>query len=199
MELLETEVIQKEMLDMYEILEGEIEELNFKNSRLRETDISRMCSNIKIDYLDSEFTRYLMKYDFGELSIGGVTFGFGGDYLDFLCKSNMLEEANYINELWFSSPEERGDLLMIASTDSYIILLNNDTGEIESYLRDSNVESKHVIAKSFSLFVRAAGTFFVSSKLRKEDFDTGAAIELSKLCCADSGSTFWVELCKGIA
>ncbi|WOO42625.1 SMI1/KNR4 family protein [Rubellicoccus peritrichatus] len=191
MDLLSLNEVQERLLEQYEMLDGEIPELNMNDSSIEQWQLDALSEDLGSS-LPREFSESLLKYDFGELNVGGIFFGQTGDYIDFLKQSNLGSEPS----CWWGNGERPSSVIMIGGTDGYVLLLDCSNGEIDAFRRGEDYTSKKLIAANFELLVRGAGTVHFGRK--KADDKASFGNNVSSLCNAENEITFWSELAQGI-
>lgn len=190
--LLSLQEIQRKLLELYEQTEREISELNMSNSTLVEKDIEVTAKELEVVF-PRAFVEVVLSYDFGNLNVGGVFFGYSGSYINFLKKYN----EGIAPERWWARGKRPVGMLMVAATDSYVILMECQTGAIFAFLRGADWSVEGLIATSFEHLVRGAGTVYFGRKKAEDIAAYGR--EVGSLCGAGEGISFWSELAQGFA
>ncbi|MCP4527457.1 MAG: SMI1/KNR4 family protein [Aestuariibacter sp.] len=188
MNLLSLDEMQRRLLEQYEAFDREIAELNMKDSSLSESDLITAL-NIQ---LPESFKKLILKYDFGELNIGGVFWGQKGNYIEFLKSSNMPGAS----PAWWGQGVRPQNHLMIAGTDGYVLLLDILNGNIVAYLRTENWTENRRIADTFKQLVCGAGTIHFNRRICKDKKALGKKV--ARKCGVDVYIKFWEELAQGI-
>jgi hypothetical protein len=93
----------------------------------------------------ADFKEFLKRYDFGRLELGLVHFCGNGQYLDGLIRFN-------------SYGGRPPDLMLIASSDPHLILLNLKDGSVLALDNELGWEEAILVARTFELFMRGIGT-----------------------------------------
>ena len=130
--------------------------------------------------LPSDFRRFLEAYDFGRLTLGLVAFCGNGHYLSHLDVLNSRR----------GRPSE---LLVIANSDPYLILLNLKDGSVLALDNELSWEAAMPAALTFELFMRGLGTM-AEARARR-----AAPASLAKEIAADVGvpeSPYWLTLVR---
>lgn len=92
------------------------------------------------------FRELIAKFDFGNLTIGPIVFCSSGDYLAELVELNL-------NAMWWGGGQQPENIIMIANSDPFAILLNTNSGSV--YAFDSETgwkKSKKISADFFGFF-----------------------------------------------
>jgi hypothetical protein len=124
----------------------------------------------------AEFREFLCRYDFGDLTLGLVHFCGNGRYLDSLAMFN-------------SSPRRPPELLVVASSDPHLILLNLDDGSVLALANDLGWDATMPVARDFELFMRGLATM-AEARARR-----AAPPSLAKAIAAEVGapeSPYWL-------
>lgn len=193
MELISLAEIQRKMLEQYTMLDSEIPELNMKNSSLSVSEVETLETQIGSNFPE-DFRAALLRFEFGDLNIGGVFFGQAGSYEEFLKNSNLMN----LPGCWWGSEDRQKELIMIAGTDSYVILLDCVSGNVFCFPRGQDWNSMTLVACDFQLFLQGAGTIFF--KRKNSDDKDALGKEVGKQCVKhDQPPLFWSELAQGFA
>lgn len=127
-------------LSGYRLLEG-----NLQSRHL--LDLERELS-IK---LPEDFRLLISEFDFGNLTIGPVSFGFSCDYTD------MLLELNTTLRWWGPSARPES-MIMVANSDPFAIMLDVGSGEVLAMDAELGYERATLIARDFASFFAGLGT-----------------------------------------
>lgn len=130
------------------------------------------------------FRKYISKFDFGNFTLGPVVFCATGDY---------LHEVLVYNEVvgWWGDCERPKNLIMIANSDPFVILLSCEKGEVFASNSSEQGDEKHIIASDFDRFIRGVGTVLI------ERGGASDREELAKCIHSEVGSeylSYWLEL-----
>lgn len=194
--LLSLEEIQNQLsLKLAKVPQGirdEFSNFTLNSSNLSSSDICQL-ENALGTTLPSIFKATILKYDFGDTSIGNVWFGRLAKYSLWLMSRNSSE----LPFCWWGEGERPINLVNIAQTDGYILLLKTQSEEILSFRRSGEWKNAEVVAKDFELFVRLAGTVYLNydkpvTELELSDFKSVLGIGNIEL------PTFWADLLSGI-
>lgn len=183
------EIVEK--LDIFFIdvptdIKADLTELIFKKSQLNPSAIQQLQEIFKIR-LPQLFANILMIYDFGDLTLGGITFGYHENYVEYLIKRN-IEREGFLN--WWGIDSRPYNYLAIADSDGFVILLNTETGEIASYERINSYLNAQVIASDFMLFLQAAASIYI---WRKTGEYQESLIDIPRLIGSVANNYFWEE------
>jgi hypothetical protein len=181
--LLDLDTIQKRLNQEFSQCRFDIPGLRMTPSYLDDRRVSECEQDLGVK-LPDRFRNLILKYSFCDLSLGGIFFGAGTDYVEILTRNNRDLEFP-----WWGTTETRPkDHLMIASTDGFIVLLDTRDETILAYQRGQHWMERRVIASDFDLFVRAAGTLFLDTSVQVAE---RARRAVSLLVGCDMASTFW--------
>ncbi len=128
----------------------------------------------------ADFREFLNRYDFGRLTLGPVAFCGNGHYLNDLVTLNGRR----------GRPSE---LLVIASSDPHLILLNLKDGSVLALDNELGWEAAMPVARTFELFMRGLGTM-AEARVRR-----AAPPSLAKTIAAGVGvpdSPYWLTLVR---
>ena len=194
--LLSLEEIQNQLsLKLAKVPQGirdEFSNLSLNSSNLSSSDICQI-ENFLETTLPSIFTATILKYDFGDSSIGNVWFGRLAKYSSWLMSRNSLE----LPFCWWGEGNRPTNIIKIAETDGYILLLETQSEEILSFRRSGEWKNSEVVAKDFELFVRLAGTAYLNydipaTEVELLEFKSVLGIGNIEL------PIFWADLLSGI-
>lgn len=185
--LLTLEEVRIKLDEEFAPLEPDITGYRLRVPGLPRSDIEEVESLLGAK-LPGSFVEIISKYDFGDLTIGGVFFGHTGNFGEFLAREN----GGYRDYPWWGDSERPKNLLMIAATDGYVVLFDISTDAISAYLRSSSWRESRVVSVSFELFVRAVGTLYLLKKQMKNENEFLDEIRAAVGCSADT--KFWDEL-----
>jgi hypothetical protein len=133
-----------------------------------------------------DFRELIARFDFGNLTIGPVVFGTSGDYLGEIIELN--ERAG-----WWGRAERPTDLLMIANSDPFAILLDCRSGSVYSSDVESGWQKARKIADNFSTFLVGLGTTVLKRFGTHDRY--GLANAIAKRVGNDHPE-FWLNLAK---
>lgn len=141
--------LDKEFLPLEPVLEG----FRLKSPGLGVEELTK-CEFLLRVVFPADFRMLISVYDFGNLTIGPIAFCASGDY------SNELFEYNEKVSWWGDGPRPV-NLIMVANSDPYAIVLNVESGEVLAIDPDLGLEKASMIAESFESFVRGVGSVFL--------------------------------------
>lgn len=136
--------------------------------------------------LPTSFRELVKEYDFGKLTIGPVVFCNAGDYVGELTKLNT-------KVAWWGTGSRPANLLMVANSDPFAILLNLESGEVLAMDAERGWRASVVIARSFDLFVRGVGTTML---VRNQAVDRAALGRSVASEVETSEEPYWLQLAK---
>ncbi|EOT1172835.1 nuclease [Cronobacter dublinensis] len=148
--------IEKKLLEKFYPYQEEMDDLILKKRACTLANLSKLESGLNIK-ICNDFLLFLETYDLDNFSLGNVTFGTGEDYVNTLIEINKENEFNH----WWLGYRRPESVIVIAISDPYTILLNNDNNKIYGISGESYQFEKEEISKSFELFVRGVGTLFL--------------------------------------
>ena len=106
--------------------------------------------------LPENFRNILKIWDFGNLILAGFRFAVGGNYANAVSKMNKE-----VGSEWWADREihERpSNLLMVAQSDPYILLLDLNNGAILAFTSTIGSEDARIVAYDINQLVRALGS-----------------------------------------
>ncbi|EMA8656530.1 SMI1/KNR4 family protein [Cronobacter dublinensis] len=154
--LLTVSEIQKKLHKKFEPYQDEMDDLILKKRLRALANLSKLESKLNIK-ICNDFLLFLETYDLDNFSLGNVTFGTGEDYVNTLIELNKESEFNH----WWLGHRRPESVILIAISDPYTILLNNNNNKIYGISGESYQFEKEEISKNFELFVRGVGTLFL--------------------------------------
>mgnify|MGYP000927057135 FL=1 len=184
MQLLTIDEIISSIMEETEGLDAEITDgIILIKKEIPQSEIEKLKSEIRIEYLDSTFSEYILGYNWGNLGILSYQFGYGDETsLSWLINRN-LDYAEY-------PVLHKKNLIIIANGDPYTILLECKSGEIYAFTSDMSYEEIVPVASDFEEFVRAMGTAqYAVWKNAEKEFIKSMEREYS-----ESSIKFWKEL-----
>ena len=159
--LLEFDDIIKELdllfLDIPVDVSVALSDVILKKSKLDLNTLNQLEITLKTS-LPETFKEVILKYDCGDLTLGGVTFGYQDNYAEYLVKRNT-EKGGFLS--WWGLDTHPFKYLSIADSDGFVILLDTETAQILAYERIESYSEAQVIASNFKLFLQAAGTIYI--------------------------------------
>ncbi len=182
--------IEKGLEEEFAKLEPEISGYRLCKPGLSTSQLQDVESALETNLPDS-FKRMVRAYDFGDLTVGGVFFGQTGNYAKFLLDQN----GQHREYPWWESGARPKQLLMIAGSDGYVILLSCDDGKISAYLRAGRWSENAVISADFESFLRACGTVYLKRPQTKDR--AGFVESIMQSAGGARESKFWTELIGG--
>jgi len=171
----------KEFLPLEPMLTG----YRLKKGGLEENVLLQCEATLSISF-PSDFRRLISEYDFGNLTIGPIAFCASGDYQGELLDFNECTR-------WWGSGERPANLIMIANSDPFAILLDVDTGEVLSMDAELGLHKSTVVSKTFENFLGGIGTTI----LLRNNVDEKEILAKSVHDAISSQSLgFWISLAK---
>lgn len=184
------------LLDSSGLDDDFIDRLRLKDTSVLEENINNLEFTLQLK-LPQSFKEVILKYDFGHLILGQVTFGSTEDnYVQYLKSKNVKQDnaQKHLIFYWWGEGERPKDFIMIATTDGYIILLNVKTGNIHAFSRIKRWVENELVSTNFELFLCAIGTIYLDRKTRKLALNA-----LSIFVCSSSNCQFWKDFIEGFA
>ncbi|MDI7494481.1 nuclease [Cronobacter dublinensis] len=148
--------IEKKLREKFYPYQEEMDDLILKKRACALANLSKLESELNIK-ICNDFLLFLEAYDLDNFSLGNVTFGTGEDYVNTLIEINKENEFNH----WWLGHRRPESVIVIAISDPYTILLNNNNNKIYGISGESYQFEKEEISKTFELFVRGVGTLFL--------------------------------------
>ena len=164
-----------------------LSDLTLKKSKLDLNTLKQLESTLKTS-LPETFKEVILKYDCGDLTLGGVTFGYQDNYAEYLIKRN-IEGEGFLS--WWGLDTRPSEYLSIADSDGFMILINTKTGQILAYERIGPYSEAQVVASNFKLFLQAAGTIYI--KLRAGESKENL-INIPNCIGSFASNNFWNEV-----
>jgi len=169
------------------------DELQFRLANMVMDDIILLEVSLQIE-LPTDFKNLIMKYEFGRLAIGDVSFGPNDKYIDCLLEQN---QALSVQDRWSGDVGRSSKHIWIADTDGYVICLDTFTGHILANLRSEHWSTAQTIAQNFDFFIRASGAVFFDTKSMPHEHKNDYADSISRLVGNMDCSDFWIDLVFG--
>ncbi|ELY4524884.1 nuclease [Cronobacter turicensis] len=143
--------------------QGEMDDLILKKRNGPPDNLAKLESELNIKICD-DFLSFVNTYDLDNFSLGNVAFGSGENYMNTLIE---LNKNNGFNQWWVGNKRPEG-IIVIAISDPYGILLNNNDHKVYGITGESCQYQENEISKTFELFVRGAGTLFLKEGTASE-------------------------------
>ncbi|RCS44775.1 SMI1/KNR4 family protein [Bremerella cremea] len=185
--MLEITEIQTRLDDQFLPLEPMLTGFRLLPSEVTKEDIEHLQHQLNT-VLPEQFESMLRRFDFGRFTIGPIAFCNTGDFLAWLCENNQDGSANEYP--WWGSGARPSDLLLIANSDPYAVLLNCKAGLV-SVFKHSESWNDHmiVVADAFEPFIRGLGTTFLERN--EQGGNSSLADEVSNEVGGGRGNAFW--------
>ncbi|NVE01908.1 SMI1/KNR4 family protein [Massilia sp. BJB1822] len=149
-----------------------------------ESEIEIAENNIKEGF-PNDFKDMLKKFNFGNLTIGPIAFCNNGNYLKELIELN-------ISNSWWGEGFRPPNLLLIANSDPYGILLNVKNNNVLALDPELGWKSAKLIAKDFEKYIRGIGTIM----LRRSNSDKTNLAKEVLIDVGSNDSAYWLNLSK---
>lgn len=148
--LLSLEEIKKGLDEKFLPLEPMLEGFRLVEDGLEESSLASCEARIGVKF-PADFRAALLRYDFNNFTVGPVAFCATGNYLEELIVYN--EGAR-----WWGESSRPQDLIMIANSDPFAILLNVDTGEVLGMDPELGWGQSTKLAADFVKYLEGVGT-----------------------------------------
>jgi SMI1-KNR4 cell-wall len=184
--------IQIELENLFNIIPEDIKQdchdLRLKKSNILSLELNYLENSLGIK-LPESFKNIALKYDLGDLTLGGIWFGSNENYAKYILRENSKAR----NLVWWGTGDRPVNYLLVANSDGYLILLNTQTEEILAFSRSDSYDKAQLIANSFDLFLRAAATIYISARRRNNNTEE-LLTSITKLLGCSINSDFWREI-----
>lgn len=156
--LLNFEEIESQLNNKFSKFNGELDDLILKKRKSNIKNISSLERSLNIS-LPEDFLSFIELYDVDNFSMGNVSFGSGGDYLE---KLFLINNEDSFNRWWVGEHRPAG-IIVVAISDPYTILLDTFSGKVYAITSDSSMNNLKSIAENFSSFFRGVGSIFLGA------------------------------------
>lgn len=177
--LLTFDEITKALEDKFSSLGEDLNDLILLKRTTPFTDLGLLEQTLMLS-LPDDFTSFISLYNLDNFSLFNISFGCGEDYLERL---SILNSPNELTQ-WWTGDKRPENMIVIALSDPYTLLLNTQTGAVFAMTDESTMEGIEHIATHFSLFFKAAATLLLT------DISVNRVIELT----SSQTTSFWHEL-----
>lgn len=177
--LLTLDEITKELEDKFSPLGEDFNDLILFKRKAPLTDFGLLEQTLTLS-LPDDFTSFISLYNLDNFSLFNISFGCGEDYLERLFMLNGFNEFTQ----WWIGDKRPENIIVIALSDPYTILLNTLTGNIFAMTSESSMDSFEHIAVNFFAFFRAVATLFLT------DISPDRIIDLT----SSQTTSFWHQL-----
>ena len=185
MTLLSIQQIQRGLDDKFGPLEPMIRGFRLVNGGVTEDALALSESSLGVT-LPQTFRELIKAFDFGRLTIGPVAFCNSGDYLSDVNKLNTSAR-------WWGNGARPTNLLMVANSDPYAILIAIDTGAVWAMDSEQGFERAICVAESFETYLRAMGTIMLR---RNDAADRNFLAREASKDAGDVGVGYWEYFAK---
>lgn len=185
MTLLSMEEIRQGLDKEFLLLEPTLTGLRLIRGGVSENDLEVFERGMNVQ-LPATFRQPVKEYNFGKLTIGPVVFCNNGDYLSELTKLNT-------NVGWWGRGERPVDLIMVANSDPFAILLDLKKGVVLAMDVERGWQAANMVASSFDLFVQGVGTTMLR---RSESPDRGVLGRDVASTVGGGDLQYWLDLAK---
>lgn len=177
--LLTLDEITKELEDKFSPLGEHFNDLILFKRKAPLTDFGLLEQTLILS-LPDDFTSFISLYNLDNFSLFNISFGCGEDYLERLFMLNGFNEFAQ----WWIGDKRPENIIVIALSDPYTILLNTLTGNVFAMTSESSMDSFEHIAVNFFAFFRAVATLFLT------DISPDRIIDLT----SSQTTSFWHQL-----
>lgn len=177
--LLTCDKIAKELENKFSSLGDDFSDLILFKRTAPLTDIDLLEHKLMLS-LPDDFISFVSLYNLDNFSLFNISFGCGESYFERLF---MLNSPNEFAQWWIGDKRPE-NMIVIALSDPYTILLNTQTGDIFAMTSESSMDSFEHIAANFSVFFSAVATLFLT------DISPDRVIELT----SSQTTLFWYQL-----
>jgi hypothetical protein len=132
---------------------------------LSELQRDELASHLAVHF-PAAFRNVLTTFDLGHFTIGPIAFCNTGDYTSWLRTCNSSKSAE--GSQWWGSGYRPSDLLLIANSDPFAVLLDCASGEISVFHHDECCRKRTRVARSFEFLMRGLGTVWLLRSERRE-------------------------------
>ncbi|WP_139208554.1 SMI1/KNR4 family protein [Achromobacter sp. NFACC18-2] len=185
MTLLTLDEIEKGLDQEFRSLEPMLTGLRLIKGGVSEESLNHAENLFAVAFPDA-FRTLIKTYDFGWLTIGPILFCNTGDYLHELWELNTQVR-------WWGGDTRPANLLMVANSDPYSILLDLKSGWVMAADVEIGWQRATVIAKDFEVYLRGVGTIMLHRNQWRDTSPLGQAVAV------DVGALdicYWSQLAK---
>ncbi|WIH24475.1 hypothetical protein [Photobacterium damselae] len=180
MKLMNLDEIQKGLDEEFLPLEPILEGFRLKEPGLESDILDKLAVRISVLF-PSDFRQIISKYDFGNFTIGAIVFCATGDYVEEIVECNE-------SVTWWGKGLKPANLIMIANSDPYAIILDVNSGEVLTIDPEFGASKAITVASSFDAFIRGIGSIFL---LRNNSDNKEALAEFVKNAVGSHDKNFW--------
>lgn len=185
MKLMNLDEIQKGLDEEFLPLEPILEGFRLEESGLKSDVLDKLEVRISVLF-PSEFRRIISKYDFGNFTIGPIAFCATGDFVEELIKFNE-------SVAWWGEGSKPANLMMIANSDPYAIILDVNSGEVLAIDPQVDASKAITIASGFNAFIKGVGSIFL---LRNNTVSKEGLAKCINDMVGSHDESFWLFLAK---
>lgn len=177
--LLTLDEITKKLENKFSPLGEDFDDLVLFKRTTPRSDLDTLEQKLMLS-LPDDFTSFISLYNLDNFSLFNISFGCGEGYLERLF---MLNSPNGFEQWWIGNKRPE-NMMVIALSDPYTLLLNTQTGNVFAMTSESSMDSFEHIAMNFFVFFRAVATLFLT------DISLDKIIELT----SSQTTSFWYQL-----
>lgn len=177
--LLTLDEITKELEDKFSPLGDDFTDLVLFKRATPLADLDTLEQKSMLS-LPDDFSSFISLYNLDNFSLFNISFGCGEDYLERLF---MLNSPNEFAQWWIGDKRPE-NMIVIALSDPYTILLNTQTGDVFAMTSETPMDRFKHIATNFFVFFSAVATLFLT------DISPDRVIELT----SSQTTSFWHQL-----
>lgn len=190
--LFEIHEIQRRLDEQFLPLEPMLTGFRLVSTEVGQEAVKSLSEQLNV-VLPEHFKSILQQFDLGEFTIGPIAFCNMGNFFAWIVENNRDDVPN--ESRWWGSAKRPSDLLLIANSDPYAVLMNNTTGGISVFKHgDSWRDTQIIVADNFALFLRGLGTVFI----QRNDKGNNSALanDVSNEAGGGSENVFWQWLAE---
>lgn len=183
MTLFSLQHIKRALNEKFAPLEPMLTGLRLIDGGLDDAAVAKLESMLGTKFPEA-YREAIQAYNFGLLTIGPVAFCNTGDY------SSELAELN-TSAHWWGRGARPSELLMIANSDPFAILLDVETGAVLAMDPSQGPAAARRVAADFEAYLRGIGTVMLSREAMVDKTALGKEVaSLAKSVDSD----YWIQL-----
>jgi hypothetical protein len=187
--LLEFDEIQRRLHAQFLPLEPMTNGFRLVNGSMSSAHIAQ-CERVLGIIFPMTFKRPILRYDFGNLTIGPTVFCNSGNYIHCLIRANT--KSDYA---WWGLGARPSDLVMVANAEFTAVLLDTKDKRVVGFPHAGKWQDTiFQLATDFETLVRGIATVFLKRQTVTEKEDL--ALEVASNVGGEDAKPFWIGLAR---
>lgn len=167
-------------------IEDDIQGMRLTKNKSSESSTEFLAEHLHCTFPE-DFVDITEEYDFGNFAIGNIEFGYKEDYFQRLIKINNAPEFNQ----WWQGSDRPSQIVLIAISDPYSILLDCRSGAIYAMLSDDEWLIWREVSVNFEAFVRCVGSIYLYNLHNYQNLNKSQLLAAITSLTKAKDASFW--------